>query len=812
MFKYTQQVVLLAFLGLTLFCSTPSFGQSSYLISGKIISDEDSRGMPGVQVRSSDGGGTISQADGGFSLPMTDNSGTLEFRMVGFEKVILNVSRETASPLRVILKSETQLLEQIVISASRFEQNVAEVTMSMEVIGPQLIQNRNITALDNLLRETPGVIIVDEEPQIRSGSGYSFGAGSRVQVLLDGIPQLSGDVGRPAWSNIPMEAVEQVEVIKGASSVLYGSSALSGVVHVRSTFPKGKPITKIDAYGGAYAGPDSGSNNYWGAGNMIQGRTIMHAQQIGNADIVVSLDLLSDDGHLGQMVDSLGSPIPVSGADDPGYFDAERRARAWIKYRYRNQKIPGLIYGLQANGQKNVSVATLLWDNAETGLFKAFQGSATTTHQTVSNLNPYIEYRNDKGHSVLWRGNWNRLDNENDNNQDNFSDTYFNELQVQLNGESFGLNGLRSTLGLNHTRAKSESQLFNNNGQDPEHKSSNKGAYLQLDHEVNERMHASAGIRWEEFEVDGEKESQPVFRTGLNYRFGKATYLRASYGQGYRFPTIGERYISTAVGVLNIYPNPDLTSETSANIELGVKQGLVLGEFKGYLDLALFKQDFENFIEFTFGQWADTAAIDNLFGLGFTSLNTGKAVVKGAELSLAATGSISKKSKLSILAGYTYTAPITKTPNYIYAESDLSNNSLEAFEEVSYLSSSSNPKNDVLKYRMQHLARMNIDFQTGRYNLGMGVRYNSFMQNIDGIFEELDDGDALGGLLPTGVSQWRRDNNKGDIVLDLRTGYTFYNEHSVSLVIDNLLNRHYAIRPLALEQTRRVVVRLSFRF
>jgi outer membrane receptor protein involved in Fe transport len=60
----------------------------------------------------------------------------------------------------------------------------------------------------------PGVVIVDEEPQIRAGSGFSYGAGSRVQVLVDNVPILSGDIGRPNWSFLPIENLEQVEVIK----------------------------------------------------------------------------------------------------------------------------------------------------------------------------------------------------------------------------------------------------------------------------------------------------------------------------------------------------------------------------------------------------------------------------------------------------------------------------------------------------------------------------------------------------------------------------------------------------------------------
>ena len=47
--------------------------------------------------------------------------------------------------------------------------------------------------------------------------------------------------------------------------------------------------------------------------------------------------------------------------------------------------------------------------------------------------------------------------------------------------------------------------------------------------------------------------SKPVFRLGANYRFGKATFLRSSWGQGYRFPSIAELFISTNIGDVYVF-------------------------------------------------------------------------------------------------------------------------------------------------------------------------------------------------------------------------------------------------------------------
>ena len=528
------------------------------------VSDEKGEPLPGVSVIYKPGIGTTTDVNGEYSLMVRESYFNLQFRYVGYDDSEVTVSAEGKPKVKVDVQMtfSAQMLDQVVVSAGRFEQKVSEVTVSMEVLKPELLNNKNVTTMDQALQETPGMVIVDNEPQIRSGSGFSFGAGSRVQILVDGIPSLSGDAGRPTWANLPIETVEQVEVIKGASSVLYGSSALSGVVNIRTTFPKGDPLTKISYYIGGYANPRSDSANYWGGGNQLIGQNIMHANRIGNVDLVVGLMLLSDDGHLGLIMDSLGGFGERNNAD-PTHYGTERRARANVNMLVRNQKVKDLQYGLNVNGQRGNSVNTLIWGDSGSGLFSGFEGSATTTFQQVANINPHLTYFLPNGDTFLLRGNLQRLENDNDNGQGNFSSTYFGEGQYQLD-----LDSLRTkvTTGAVINLVSSDSQLYSNGGTDPTHNSSNLAFYLQADKKVGDKLNLSAGLRYERFEIDGINDDKPIFRAGANYQLGRATYLRASYGQGFRFPSIGEKFISTAVGLINIYPNPDLVAESSDNI------------------------------------------------------------------------------------------------------------------------------------------------------------------------------------------------------------------------------------------------------
>ena len=114
-----------------------------------------------------------------------------------------------------VMTSAAEALGLVVVSAGRFEQDASEVTVSLEVLQPALVENKATTTLETAIEQTPGVSLVDGEPQIRSGSGFSYGAGSRVMVLVDDLPVLSGDAGRPTWGFFPSRTWNKSKSSKG---------------------------------------------------------------------------------------------------------------------------------------------------------------------------------------------------------------------------------------------------------------------------------------------------------------------------------------------------------------------------------------------------------------------------------------------------------------------------------------------------------------------------------------------------------------------------------------------------------------------
>ena len=137
-------------------------------------------------------------------------------------------------------------LETTVVSANRTEQSIENTTVSIDVLPQRLLTSKSNSRIEQVIQMSPGVTIQDGQANIRSGSGWSLGAGSRVLLLVDDLPVLSPDAGGAIWNAMPMEAIEQIEIVKGAASSLYGSSALNGVIHLRTWEPSDEMRIRVN--------------------------------------------------------------------------------------------------------------------------------------------------------------------------------------------------------------------------------------------------------------------------------------------------------------------------------------------------------------------------------------------------------------------------------------------------------------------------------------------------------------------------------------------------------------------------------------
>ena len=528
-------------------------------------------------------------------------------------------------------------------------------------------------------------------------------------------------------------------------------------------------------------------------------------------DFVIGANFNIDQGYIG--------PPPPAPYMDPAIKQAllledtiptftnndmiKKRGRVNVNLRYRPKNFPGLNYGLNANFMLNKTNMVFAWLDDSLGLYKGYPGAVFLENQTLFNVDPFIKYTTKNGISHSLQTRIFHSDNVITNNQSNKGTMYFGEYQLQRKFKSIDLT---FTGGLVGNISQSTSRLYVSSGQ-PNNKIVNASGYIQLDKKLWRVLNLSGGVRYEYFKMnDLNSVVAPIFRAGANLQVMRGTFIRSSYGQGFRYPTITERYITTKAGLFGIFPNPDLKPETSNSFEIGVKQGFKIGNMQGFFDVAGFYQKYHNTIEYLFGVWDPDVSV-----VGFKFLNTGDSRVRGLDLSLAAsTPETNKRFGISTLIGYTYIEPVSLTPDSVYAR----DKSLGGFgQNLSYKSSSMDTTGNVLKYRFKHMFKFDIEIKIYRFSFGVSNKYYSKMQNIDKAFKDVEI--LTDGFYPyvnriKGVKFWQ--THLDISVWDARLSYKITDKQKLSLVCSNVFNEAYSLRPLKIESPRTTAVQYVLTF
>ena len=779
--------------------------QTGYL-KGKVIDAKTNETLPGANIydKNNKTTGVASDINGNYliELPVGKYEMICSFTGMLNDTFEIEILPNASTIYNIALVEEAKILDVVVIAAGKFEQNLEDLTVSMEVIKPRLVENKNTTSIETALEQTPGLTILDQEPQIRGGSGFTFGVGSRVAIVVDGMPLLSGDAGRPEWGFIPVENLDQIEVIKGASSVLYGSAALSGVINIRTAYPKLKPETKINFTSGVYSAPKNEAAKWWDDTPLYSGINFFHSRIIKqNLDLVIGGNVFYDHGYIGPP--EIKDPLVIDTLTNFTNDQVKKyRGRLNFNLRYRSKKIKGLNFGVNGNAMFTKTNFALAWLNDSSGIYRSYPGAISLQDQVIFYIDPFIEYFKDKDVKHTFKTRFFYNDNKITNNQSNQSTLLFGEYQLQKKF-SF-IPELNFTAGIVSTLAQSNALLYAGSGS-TNNQVINLAGYSQIDKKFWKVITLSAGVRMEYFKMnDLQSIVKPIFRAGMNIKVMKATWLRYSYGQGFRFPTITERFILTNVGTFGVFPNPDLQPETSTSFEIGIKQAFKFGKVMGYLDFAGFHQEFENTIEYLFGLWDATVA-----PVGFKFLNTGNTRVRGMDASLVLNTEIKKDVSITLMGGYTYVLPISLNPNEIYTY----DNAPGGARPMSYSATSMDTTDYILKYRFQHTAKGDLDIRIKRFTFGYSGRYYSAMRNIDKAFEDLE---VLTQFATTFsdifITEYWKEHNTGNYIQDIRAGFHINENIRFSVIINNLANKEYMLRPMKIESPRTIAIQYIHKF
>jgi len=265
-------------------------------ITGVVYDAKTKEPIIGARIESSEKRIAKTNFDGEFKLSVDTLPATIVVSMIGFDSQTEQIT-SYQSPIKIYLSTKDLQTGTVVVSASRRQQDIEEVPVSMDVLKADFLDSKGFSNLEDAVESTPGVTTMDGQVSIRGGSGYAYGVGSRVMLLWNGLPLLSGDAGDIKFNTLPVENTSQIEIIKGASSVLYGSGALNGVVALTEREPKPDGEFRIKMQTALYDNPSRQSLQWYN--NTMRGLNfadIYYGKMYRNFGFSVSASTFNDVG------------------------------------------------------------------------------------------------------------------------------------------------------------------------------------------------------------------------------------------------------------------------------------------------------------------------------------------------------------------------------------------------------------------------------------------------------------------------------------------------------------------------------------
>ncbi|WP_419764878.1 MAG: TonB-dependent receptor plug domain-containing protein [Arcobacter sp.] len=440
-----------------------------------------------------------------------------------------------------------QLSEITVVSATKSEQSIKDVTSNVEVITKEEIEERHYTSVNEALNSFPGLSIVSNGGLGSTSSIYLRGmSNSRILVLVDGIRyQDPSNTSGANLSHLMINDIERIEVIKGAQSGVWGADAAAGVINI---------ITKK-----ATLGTSGNANLEFGSYNTKKyGATISHGTK--KFDIKFSANKITTDGFTNKL--TYGNRVKDYEKD--GY---ENRTLSLNTNMYitDNSKLTFDIKDIDGLVEYDSSSAndTTMKSDIDTTIY------STSYSQEIKNQNIKLKYELSKfkRHEIGTTSGVLKFSGETQNIE--LSDEY-----KYLNSD-FLIVGIGSSIDdVNYIKADNTTN---------QKESKDKYLYLTNSNKFTNTIFTQS-LRYDRYDNFDNKFTGKV---GLKYSFNQDLEFKTNIGTAYNVPNI--------VKELNPWgtTNPDLEPEETKSFDIGIK-------YKDF-SLSFFESKIDNLIDWSGG-------------------------------------------------------------------------------------------------------------------------------------------------------------------------------------------------------------------
>lgn len=589
-------------------------------IHGKIV-DENNQPVIGANIiLKGTVLGSATNTEGMFSIRNVPfGNFTLAIYYLGYEELDLEVSIEEAEYDVGTIRLTPAVIDSdpIVVTASKYEQRTQDVSVSMSTLSKKDLSYRNSITVGDALKYVPGVNMNSSQVNIRGSSGYSYSVGSRVLMLLDGVPFITGDTGEINFESIPTHLIQRIEVLKGAGSALYGSNALGGVINVITKDISTTPTLYAKIYGGMYSDPYYSEWKWSDDNRFLNGQQFNYSQKFNHIGVMVGGNRFEDDSY---------------------------KQNDWRRRYSGNGKVewdisPYQQLSISGNYMWQDRASFIYWKN----LRDALQPPADQLDDRVESKRSYLS---GSYHHVINQHQYLRISGIWYRNQfeDNTEESGNRSISNNVNGEIQFITQVKKhlfTVGATGSSSLVDSDIFGNRY------ANGIAGYLQDEINWNSQFKTTIGARFDYADIEelgSDSRLNPKFGMVLKPYFGTA--LRASFGMGFRAPSLAEAFTTTNISGIRVIPNTDnLKSERSVSMEAGINQ--IIGDWLVF-DVSVFHNDFWDLVEPTFAEY------DYSTGFLIQFMNITRAQIRGLELKI---DSKYFGNFLNVSLGYTYVDP-----------------------------------------------------------------------------------------------------------------------------------------------------------
>lgn len=428
----------------------------------------------------------------------------------------LLIEADKKSNIRITLEEEQNALQQVLVYGKETKlDNLLDIqrsAMPVTVITKETIAQMGSRRLDEVLKEQTGIAVVNEIGGGARAVGVQMqGFGSDyVMILIDGQPMVGRNSGNFDLSRISVSNIERIEIIKGASSCLFGSEALGGAINI---------VTRHGAFQ-----PQALASLRYGSLNIVdatlEGETPFHHQR-GSANI--SANYYRTDGF------NTDPNFLASGTTAPPYDDYTLQGR--VRYRLTENSILG------ASGRYALRKSFMQQIFGSSGNQNSVGDSQDITDINVSvtydlnfdnglrSMSRYYLTRYVSDMSVLWQESGSQASAE------KFAQT-LHRFEQQFSYTATA--NLKFTGGLGGNVELMDNRDFNVPGG-----MWSGFSYVQGDWKMSDKLEAVGGIRYDHHSSYGGKFNPSL---GLQYHIIPELTLKLALGSGFKTPDYRQRY------------------------------------------------------------------------------------------------------------------------------------------------------------------------------------------------------------------------------------------------------------------------------